>query len=132
MLDLLSNPDVIVHIFTADYWKSGFSGVKDDAVKRGFNPSAIRINESAPYFEMLNIASKMDYLFLQDMDFPGPVNPFLQSKYTDYLVSGSRIIALIRPGSPLADMENERLIKTDTLTEEFVASLNTRRGGPHG
>jgi hypothetical protein len=132
MLDLLANPDVLLHVFTADYWQSGFSGVKDDAAKRGFDPSSIRVNGSVPYFEMLNIASKMDYLFLKDADFPGPINPFLQSKYADYLVSGSRIIALVRSGSPLANTENDQLIKTETLTKEFVASLNSGHGGTHG
>ncbi|MDR1042818.1 MAG: glycosyltransferase [Clostridiales Family XIII bacterium] len=133
MLKLLSNPNVTLHVFTADYYReSGSADIKNDVSKKGHDASRVRVNGSVPYFEMLNIASKMDYLYLQDVDFPGPVNPYLQSKYTDYLVSGSRIIALVRPGSPLAKTENEQLIKTDELTEAFVSSLSARRGGSHG
>jgi hypothetical protein len=141
MLGLLANPDVLLHVFTAGYWENDFANVASDAESMGFDPARILVNDSVPYFEMLDIASKMDYLFLQDVNFAGPINPFIQSKYSDYLASGSRIIALVCEGSPLSMEEDERLIKTGRLTEEFALSLTARdaqgisgdrNGGQHG
>lgn len=58
-----------------------------------------------PYLEFLNLASRFDLLLVNDVERTGelPINPFLPSKYSDYLGSGSKIWGLIDEGSPLSE-----------------------------
>ncbi|RAX45689.1 hypothetical protein DQ354_09505 [Arthrobacter sp. AQ5-06] len=57
-----------------------------------------------PYLEFLNLASKFDVLLVNDVERSGelPINPFLPSKYSDYLGTGSPIWGLVDEGSPLS------------------------------
>jgi glycosyltransferase involved in cell wall biosynthesis len=126
MLNLLLDPRIVLHIFSPDYFDSDYHRIHKDVRSRGFDVSRLKTNNAVPYFEMLNIASKMDYLFIEDTDFPGVVNPFLPSKFTDYLVSGSMIIAMIRRGSPMSGIEGGQIIKTERITGEFLSSLSKK------
>ena len=66
LLKFLSNPNVILHLFTSN---------KDDIPV----DKRIMVNNLVSNLEFLNIASKMDYLYLNDVTFPGDVNPYLPS-----------------------------------------------------
>jgi glycosyltransferase involved in cell wall biosynthesis len=60
-----------------------------------------------PYLEFLNLASRFDLLLVNDVERTGelPINPFLPSKYSDYLGSGRKVWGLIDEGSPLSEKE---------------------------
>ncbi|MCR5845270.1 MAG: hypothetical protein K6G78_01695 [bacterium] len=112
MLGLTANPDVVLHLFV-----SADSKVGDVA------GAQVKVNSYKPLFEFLNLASKMDYLYLNDMDDIYGCIPWLPSKYTDYESAGGHIIAECKPGSPLSQMEGERLIKVEGITREFALGL---------
>ena len=65
----------------------------------------------------------MDYLFLNDIDFEGTPNPYLPSKFADYIVSGARIIAKVNYGSILSKYEHENLIKVRNIDDELIEKL---------
>ncbi|OFJ71744.1 hypothetical protein HMPREF2851_06235 [Actinomyces sp. HMSC064C12] len=62
------------------------------------------VNGYLPYLEFLNVCKQCQVLLLNDaicLD-TMPINPFLPSKYADYLGAGRDIWALVEPGSSLA------------------------------
>ena len=83
----------------------------------------VRIEKARPYFEFLNLASRMDYLFINDTKALDGVTPWRPSKLSDYLASGSMIIALCNEDSPLSMEANERVIKLTEITDDFIDSL---------
>jgi len=106
MFGLLDNKDVVLHLFLPE----------PDKLK-SFASDRVRINQAVGHLEFLNLASKMDYLYLNDIDFEGEINPYLPSKLADYLASGTEIIAKVNPRSVLSGYEHKRLIKiTDEKT----------------
>ncbi|MCL2536780.1 MAG: glycosyltransferase [Coriobacteriia bacterium] len=123
MLRLLNNPRVVLHIFTPDYFKSNYGQIDDDIKRMGVDPGRLRRNDAVSYMEMLGLAQRMDYLYLGDVSFPGTVNPYLPSKYSDYVASGSKIIAVVEPGSPLSQQRCDQLIKLQSLNDDFIATL---------
>jgi len=123
LLSILSNPKVVLHIFTPNYYASNYHTINCDIRELGYEPERLRANGSVGNLEMLTIASTMDYLLLADIDFPGAMNPYLPSKYADYLASGTEIIALINSGSPLSKRSDSQLIKVSTNVVEFVKTL---------
>jgi hypothetical protein len=121
LLALLDNRDVCIHIFT-----------DKEKLKRKFNISddisnKVKINNQVSVLEMLNIASKMDYLYIEDANFDGPLIPYLPSKLADYFTTGTKIIAKINTGSPLSKVTNNQLIKTENISNEFAMSLRKVR-----
>lgn len=115
MFELLKNPNVHLHIFT---------NVTDELkakVKKISN--RIHLHGLVSQFEVLNIASRMDYLFLNDIVFDGDINPYLPSKLADYLAVDTHVIALIRKDTPLSSINDERLLKFTELNEENVNKL---------
>lgn len=73
----------------------------------------IRILSPVPYLESLRLQSTYDGLVLNDAQAFGfgGLNPFLPSKLSDYLGSGSRILALLSPGSPASSFGLEYTAK---------------------
>lgn len=57
-----------------------------------------------PYLEFLNLATKFDVLLVNDVERSGEmdINPFLPSKYSDYLGAGQPVWGLVDEGSPLS------------------------------
>lgn len=113
ILRLLKNDRVIIHLFVPN----------PESLKKSIDDSRVRINKVVGHFEFLNIASKMDYLFLNDIDFEGTPNPYLPSKFADYIVSGARIIAKVNYGSILSKYEHENLIKVRNIDDELIEKL---------
>lgn len=89
------------HIFTNDaeglsqlMWQQGLSDV-------------VKANGYLPYLEFLNLASQCDGLVVNDVDINGSeyrINPFLPSKYADYIGSGAVVWGLLSPDSPLGQL----------------------------
>ena len=91
----------VLHIFTS----------KPEKLKRQLwgDPAAglIRINGYLPYLEFLNVATRCDALVVNDTDTVGSafsVNPFLPSKYADYVGSGTAVWGIVVPESPLSKL----------------------------
>lgn len=84
-----------------------------------YDKNKIIINDFVEYFEFLNIASKMDYLYLEDIDFKYDINPYLPSKLADYLSSGTYILAKIFPNSPLSLINSHKIINLNTFYNEY-------------
>lgn len=64
----------------------------------------VKVNPYVPYFEFLNLASRLDWLVVADARAKEAhgVNPYIPSKYSDYKGSGSKIWALYEAGSMLS------------------------------
>jgi glycosyltransferase involved in cell wall biosynthesis/voltage-gated potassium channel Kch len=64
----------------------------------------VKVNSYVPYFEFLNLASRLDWLVVADARAKAVhgVNPYIPSKYSDYKGSGSKIWALYEAGSMLS------------------------------
>lgn len=60
-----------------------------------------------PYLEFLNISKRFDVLVVNDVIRGGelPINPFLPSKYSDYVGSDAKIWGLVDEGSPLSQRD---------------------------
>ena len=118
LLLLLANKKVVLHIFTTKP-----EDLKELVAKYG---SQIRVNATIPQFEFLNLASHLDYLVLNDTEFPGEINPFLPSKYADYLVTGTPIIVKVQKGSVLSAEKNPKLIRIDAIDGRFASQLRKK------
>lgn len=103
LFNFLKRPHTYLHIFTSSenfILPDNYLQYKD----------RIKINKQVDYFEFLNIASKMDYLYLNDINFPYEINPYLPSKIADYLMTDTPIIAKVVPNSPLSYITHPNLI----------------------
>lgn len=67
----------------------------------------VRVNPYVPYFEFLNLSTRLDWLLVTDAkaNHLFGFNPYRPSKYADYLGSGSKIWAVVEPGSLLSRAE---------------------------
>lgn len=119
MLMLLQNEDVELHIFTPKH--ENFINLFSEYGDR------LHFNSTISNLEFLNLASRMDYLFLNDAQFAGPINPYLPSKYADYKSTGTKIITKIDKGSTLAEMDDEQLLKVESIDTEFSLKLKKQR-----
>ena len=112
---LAKRSDVLIHLFVP----------KMNAVPKGL-PSNVRVNAGLPYFEFLDAASKMDYVFLSDMEPLNGVTPWLPSKLSDYLAAGTPVIALCNDGSALQMYESDEIIKLANISDEFLTTLKKK------
>lgn len=67
----------------------------------------LRINGHRPYLEFLNLLLRFDALVVMDTDISNTAfrsNPFLPSKYADYVGSGVGIWGIVTPNSPLSTL----------------------------
>ena len=114
LIKLASSNDVVLHLFVPDPAKVKIKG------------SNVVVKKALPYFEFLNVAKKMDYLFLNDMESLDGITPWLPSKLSDYLATGTKIIACCNEGSPLCNYESASIIKVnmrnfdDHLIDEVI------------
>lgn len=113
MLRLLENPLVDLHVFCP----GGEIDLEGDFGER------LHVNKTVNHLSFLNLASRMDYLFLSDVNFEGPINPFVPSKLADYLSTGTQVIAEVNPGSVMSTMDDGRIIRIAEVNEQFARSL---------
>lgn len=90
-------------------------GLADVVVVHGF----------VPYLEFLNLTTKLDLLVVADAVSAEhhPVNPYLPSKLSDYLGSGTPIWALVEEGSPMSRVDG---ITTTLLGDLDAATAHLR------
>lgn len=65
----------------------------------------LSINSYIPYLDFLNVSARFDALIVNDTNTAGTslsLNPFLPSKYADYVGSGAAVWGIIVEGSPLS------------------------------
>lgn len=114
-----------VHVFTRDP-----SEVKAAATRLGV-ASNVRSHPYLPYLEFLNLASRMDLLVVADAHTSGThgINPYLPSKLSEYLGSGTAIWAIVEPGSTLDEVHEglksvlgDRASATAALEEALARS----------
>lgn len=84
-----------------------FTNKTDDVaaqVERFGLTGVVKTQGYRPYLEFLNLASQFDVLLVNDVERSGEmlVNPFLPSKYSDYLGAGRHVWGLVDAGSPLS------------------------------
>lgn len=91
----------VLHIFTSN----------PERLRRQLwgNPAAgnARINGYVPYLEFLNVSTNFDALVVNDTDTVRSafsVNPFLPSKYADYVGSGTAVWGIVVEDSPLSKL----------------------------
>lgn len=65
---------------------------------------AVRAHPFVGFLDFLALSTRMDVLLINDAVTKGTfeVNPFLPSKWSDYLGSGRPIWGIVEPGSPLS------------------------------
>lgn len=93
----------------------------------------VLVNGYLSYLEFLNASTQFDVLVAVDVERGGslPVNPYLPSKVSDYLGSGSDIWAISDPGSPLSALDVRYRSRVGdsrascTLLEQMVEDLAT-------
>lgn len=119
LLQLLQRPDVAVHIFTPQ---------KELKLPEAYQPFAARlhVHDTVDHLSFLNVASRFDYLFLSDVDFPGAINPYLPSKFADYLMTGTPILAKVAANSCLSRMELPKLIRFEMVDDALLEALQKR------
>ena len=97
---VLQAPNVVLHTFSPEHDEL------DELAAR--HPGRVVRNRMLPFLQFLNTAQRMDYLFAIDLEYPGPVNPYLPSKIADYLTTSRPIIVDLKHGSPLSDTAPQR------------------------
>lgn len=113
LLALAKRADVEVHLFVPNP-----SSVKVTL------PANVKLNGVLPYFEFLDAAAKMDYVFLSDMEpLEGGITPWLPSKLSDYLATDTPVIACCNEGSPLWEYRSSQIIKVRDVDRDFLSSL---------
>ncbi|SES30912.1 glycosyltransferase family 2 protein [Corynebacterium cystitidis] len=78
-----------------------------EAVARQGLEGTVEVRPFVPYLEFLRKAGTYDVLVVEDSTTSGSSfskNPFLPSKYADYLGGGSDIWSIVEPGSPLSQL----------------------------
>ncbi|MCG1009976.1 glycosyltransferase [Salinicoccus sp. ID82-1] len=108
--------DAVIHVFTTNVRQVQselYSGVLKDV---------INVHPYLKYFEFLNVTQDFDYLLLNDAHtrMYKPRNPYLPSKYADYIGSGSRIWLHYEAGSVLHEisLEGHENIIANPLNDE--------------
>ncbi|HYF74763.1 MAG TPA: hypothetical protein VD864_18190, partial [Nocardioides sp.] len=86
---------VQLHVFT-----TGPEEVAAGVAAAGLG-DVVRVNGYRPFLEFLNLTTRFDVLLVNDADHEG-INPYLPSKLSDYLGSGSDVWAISQPGSVLS------------------------------
>lgn len=108
---------VRLHIFT-DRPDDTLTEVRKAGAER-----CVQVNPYVPYLEFLNLTTRLDWLLVADARAAHThgVNPYIPSKYSDYLGSGSKIWALVESGSMLSQARVEAATELGDL--DAAASL---------
>lgn len=86
---------VQLHVFT-----TGPEEVAAGVAAAGLG-DVVRVNGYRPFLEFLHLTTRFDVLLVNDADHEG-INPYLPSKLSDYLGSGTDVWAISQPGSVLS------------------------------
>lgn len=111
---------VVLHVFTEQ---------PDDAkafMRDVGLAEVVRVNPYLGYLDFLRVSTVFDVLIVNDSkvsSFKG-INPYLPSKVSDYVGSGSDVWALVEEGSALSRMQN---IKYRSTLDDHIEVLKTLR-----
>ena len=122
MLALTQNKTISLHIFCP--------GGKITSTQVG--GGHVSVNDAVDHLSFLRLASEMDYLYLNDVDFPDKINPFVPSKLADYLSTGTPVIAEVDYGSVLSQYDSRQIFRTHHLSEAFVNAIVRPGSSPDG
>lgn len=108
-----------LYIYTQQDADSVLQAVPDDL------KAQITLQKYVGYFDFLALSDQFDGLVVMDAQTKGLKvnNPYLPSKISDYLGSKAITLALVEEGSPISDMESEKLIKADMLNSSAIQSM---------
>lgn len=112
LLSLLDDPRVYLHLF-----------VPNSATASVPTHDRIILNEAVDHLRFLSIGKELDYLVLNEVRYPGPINPYIPSKLADYLATGTTIIALVEDGSILSALDDPQIIKAKSIDNTLLGSL---------
>jgi glycosyltransferase involved in cell wall biosynthesis len=118
-LDAHHRAHVQLHVFTPNPAK-----VAEEAWAEGLG-DVLKVNPYVEYIEFLNLIRRFDALLVNDAKtFPahGGINPYLPSKVSDYLGSGTPIWAIHEPGSVLPTLGDEITYLTPSGDAEAAAA----------
>lgn len=92
---------VALHVFTSQP-----AALSAEVAARGLEDVLV-VNPHVPYLECLSLLRRMDVLLVNDARTSDhyPVNPYLPSKWSDYLGSGRPVWAIVEEGSVLSGMD---------------------------
>lgn len=125
-LDALERDRLRIHVFTSDV-----NSARKAIAELGLE-SWVYINDQLPYFEFLSVLHKFDCLIVNDAQTAGihALNPYLPSKLSDYLGSGSDIWALVEEGSVLSGLPSRYIsrIGDEAAAGEVLAKIAERIG----
>lgn len=89
-----------LHVFTVQHKR-----IRAEVAEVGLG-DVIQVNPYAPFLEFLNVTKRFDALIVNDADTSGKgINPYLPSKLSDYLGSGSPIWSIVEPGSVMSTLD---------------------------
>lgn len=105
LLALMNAPAQVRHKIRLHIFSNKAEEVKENVRAMGLG-ALVYSNPYLSYMEFLSATQLFDVLFVNDVqrDANLPINPFLPSKYSDYLGSGKAIFGLVDEGSPLSKM----------------------------
>src|SRR5699024_5145188 len=77
------------------------------------NENGVQLHSYLPFTEFLNVTTKYDMLLISDAETKKtkPFNPYLPSKLSDYIGSGTPIVAFTEDKSILSKLEYKNLYK---------------------
>ena len=116
ILNVCKNPAVTLHLFTIN--------TKNIEELSGDN---IKVAQNCPYLEFLNLAKKFDYLIVMDSDIDSDINPWLPSKVSDAISTGTSVIAIYKEGSAMSKVKNEKFVFTKKVDQAFANSLTKQK-----
>ena len=99
-LDFNNRKNILIHIFTENK-----SDCNEIIKKLGVYDNVV-LNDYVEYYDFLSISKRFDYLLVNDAKVSTILgcNPYLPSKISDYLGSGSKILALCEKESAMSKM----------------------------
>jgi hypothetical protein len=114
----LHNPNVVVHIFSGFDSSTSYSEFTKQQIESEGDkyPGTLIVNYSVGVLEMMDIACKMDYLYLSGAYVKNSPHPYLPSKYADYrsvtkLNDKVKILMDAPNDSPLCKVNNPSIIR---------------------
>ena len=106
-----------------------------ELVKLQHLEDTVRVHRYVPYLKFLNLTTKFDWLLVFDSESLGTHdgNPYLPSKLSDYLGSGSRVWAMAEPGSVLSRAQVDIVSTLGDMaeTQSILEMLSTTDGYPN-
>lgn len=117
MLTLLKDKRLDVYMFT---------NITEDLRGLEKKYSNLHVYSMITQLEFLNLASRMDYCYLNDIKFDGEINPYLPSKLADYLAANSKVLALTYVNSPMDKYNDNRIYKVHKIDDDILKTLNKR------